>query len=97
VSELGLNQDQRAIIRYHHERWDGRGYPDGLAAEKVPLLARIISVADAFDSMTSLRAYRAKMSQTDAVRELRANLGKQFDPTVVEAFLDSLRLVREKD
>jgi response regulator RpfG family c-di-GMP phosphodiesterase len=94
VSELGLNQDQRAIIRYHHERWDGKGYPDGLAAEEVPLLARIISVADAFDSMTSLRAYRARMSQADAVRELRANLGKQFDPSVVEAFLEGFLPVR---
>jgi putative nucleotidyltransferase with HDIG domain len=96
VLELGLNQEQRAIIRHHHERWDGRGYPDGLAAEEVPLLARIVAVADAFDSMTSLRAYRAKMSQADAVRELLANIGKQFDPTVVAAFLEGLPAIKGK-
>jgi putative nucleotidyltransferase with HDIG domain len=88
--ELGLNQEQRAIIRHHHERWDGRGYPDGLAAEEVPLLARIVAVADAFDSMTSLRAYRARMGRADAIRELLANVDKQFDPKVVAAFLESL-------
>jgi len=97
VAELGLNKEQRAIIRHHHERWDGGGYPDGLAAEEVPLLARIVSVAGAFDSMTSLRAYRASMSHEDAVRELRANLGKQFDPRVVAAFLEGLFAIRESD
>jgi len=96
VLELGLNQDQRAIIRHHHERWDGRGYPDGLAAEEVPLLARIVAVADAFDSMTSLRAYRGKMSQADAIRELLANISKQFDPKVVAAFLESLPVMNRK-
>jgi putative nucleotidyltransferase with HDIG domain len=96
VLELGLNREQRAIIRHHHERWDGRGYPDGLAAEDVPLLARIVSVADAFDSMTSLRAYRANMAQAEAIRELRANVGKQFDQRVVMAFLESLHAVDKR-
>jgi putative nucleotidyltransferase with HDIG domain len=90
VLELGLNREQRSIIRHHHERWDGLGYPDGLAKEEVPLLARIVSVADAFDSMTSLRAYRASMSRADAIKELRVNVGKQFDQRVVMAFLESL-------
>jgi len=90
VSELGLNAEQRAIIRHHHERWDGKGYPDGLAGEEVPLLARIVAVADAFDSMTSLRAYRAGMRDADAIEELRSNLGRQFDPRVVAAFLQGL-------
>jgi len=90
VSELGLNAEQRAIIRHHHERWDGKGYPDGLAGEEVPLLARIVAVADAFDSMTSLRAYRAGMRDAEAIEELRSNLGRQFDPRVVAAFLQGL-------
>jgi HD-GYP domain-containing protein (c-di-GMP phosphodiesterase class II) len=93
VLELGLNREQRSIIRHHHERWDGRGYPDGLAEEDVPLLARIVSVADAFDSMTSLRAYRAAMSRAEAIQELRVNIGKQFDRRVVMAFLESLHTV----
>jgi putative nucleotidyltransferase with HDIG domain len=93
VLELGLNREQRSIIRHHHERWDGRGYPDGLAGEEVPLLARIVSVADAFDSMTSLRAYRASMSRAAAIDELHAHAGKQFDQRVVLAFLESLRTI----
>ncbi|HQN20578.1 MAG TPA: HD domain-containing phosphohydrolase, partial [Syntrophobacteraceae bacterium] len=95
VMELGLNTEQRAIIRHHHERWDGRGYPDGLAGEDVPLLARIVSVADAFDAMTSLRAYRAAMAHSDAVNELIANRGKQFDPRVVDAFLEGRGAIKE--
>jgi putative nucleotidyltransferase with HDIG domain len=94
VAELGLNREQRAIIRHHHERWDGKGYPDGLMGEEVPLLARIVAVADAFDSMTSLRAYRASMSEYDAIEELRANLGRQFDPEVVMAFLEGLPAIK---
>lgn len=96
VSELGLNAEQRAIIRHHHERWDGKGYPDGLVGEEVPLLARIISVADAFDSMTSLRAYRTSMKEADAIAELRANLGRQFDPMVVAAFLEGLPAIKKE-
>jgi len=61
-----------------------------LAGEEVPLLARIVAVADAFDSMTSLRAYRAGMRDADAIEELRSNLGRQFDPRVVAAFLQGL-------
>lgn len=96
VAELGLNKEQRAIIRHHHERWDGKGYPDGLAADDVPLLARIVAVADAFDSMTSLRAYRASMTDADAIKELRANLGKQFDPRVVAAFIEGLAALKRE-
>ncbi len=94
VAELGLNAEQRAIIRHHHERWDGKGYPDGLRGQDVPLLARIVAVADAFDSMTSLRAYRASMSDGDAIKELRINLGRQFDPEVVAAFLQGLPAIK---
>jgi HD-GYP domain-containing protein (c-di-GMP phosphodiesterase class II) len=75
------------IIRYHHERWDGKGYPDGLAGEAIPLLARIVSVADAFDAMTSTRHYRTAMTPEKAFAELSAKAGSQFDPTCVAAFL----------
>jgi putative nucleotidyltransferase with HDIG domain len=89
VVELGLSEEERAIIRHHHERWDGQGYPDGLAREEIPLLARIVTVADAFDSMTSKRAYRNSMSKSYALQELRANEGRQFDQTIVDAFIES--------
>jgi putative nucleotidyltransferase with HDIG domain len=75
------------IILHHHERYDGHGYPRGLAGEEIPLGARILAVADAFDAMTSSRPYRPAMSIEQAVEEIKANRGTQFDPSVVDAFL----------
>ncbi|MEX0863287.1 MAG: HD domain-containing phosphohydrolase [Acidimicrobiia bacterium] len=75
-------------ILYHHERYDGRGYPFGLAADAIPILSRIVLVADAFDAMTSLRAYQPALPVEFAVTEIRNNAGTQFDPTVVEVFLE---------
>jgi HD-GYP domain-containing protein (c-di-GMP phosphodiesterase class II) len=76
------------IVRFHHERWDGDGYPDQLAGSRIPLASRIISVCDAFGAMTCDRPYRDGMPVTDALAELQANSGSQFDPAVVEAFCD---------
>lgn len=78
-------------VIFHHERWDGAGYPDGLSGESIPLVARILAVADAFDAMTSDRPYRKGMSIEDALVELRANAGKQFDPRLVEAFIATMK------
>jgi HD-GYP domain-containing protein (c-di-GMP phosphodiesterase class II) len=78
-----------ASVRHHHERWDGRGYPDGLAGSEIPLPARIIAVADAFDAMTSDRPYRKRLSLEEARQELERNAGRQFDPEVVGAFLQA--------
>jgi ribonuclease P protein subunit RPR2 len=75
-----------AVVRSHHERWDGAGYPDRLAGEQVPLAARIFSVADALDAMTSDRPYRRAMPWDDAVYEILAQTGSQFDPGVVASF-----------
>ena len=86
VGRLEMYRSSSAIVRHHHERWDGAGYPDGLHGEEIPLGARIIAVADAFDAMTSDRAYRRAMSDTQALAELRRNSGIQFDPQVVAAF-----------
>jgi len=74
------------LVRSTHERWDGGGYPDGLAAEEIPLGSRVVSVCDAFDAMTNDRAYRSAMDPEKAMEELRACAGTQFDPDVVEAF-----------
>jgi response regulator RpfG family c-di-GMP phosphodiesterase len=74
------------IVRWHHERLDGTGFPDGLIGEQIPITARIVSVVDAFDAMTTTRAYRKNQSADDSWAELQRCAGKQFDPEVVEAF-----------
>lgn len=74
-------------ILYHHERWDGRGYPRGLSAEEIPLASRILSIADAYDAMTQDRVYRKAMSREAAINELKSNAGTQFDPTLVNLFI----------
>jgi putative nucleotidyltransferase with HDIG domain len=90
VADLGLSREEKSIIRHHHERWDGNGYPDGLGGEDIPLLARIVSLADAFDAMTSKRAYRDAISRTESIAELLRNSGRQFDPVALEAFVEML-------
>jgi diguanylate cyclase (GGDEF)-like protein len=77
----------RRIVRHDHERWDGAGYPDALRGPQIPIGARIVFVVDSWHAMTSDRPYRARMSDSDAIAELRKHAGSQFDPTVVEAFL----------
>lgn len=78
------------IVAAHHERWDGGGYPRGLTHEAIPLEARILSAVDAYDAMTSQRAYRSPLLHQEAREELRHGAGRQFDPRVVEAFLHVL-------
>jgi diguanylate cyclase (GGDEF)-like protein len=78
------------IVRHEHERWDGGGYPDGLAGEAIPVGARIILACDAYHAMTSDRPYRRAMSHREAVAELTANAGSQFDPNVIEALVGFL-------
>jgi putative two-component system response regulator len=75
------------IIHHHHERWDGKGYPDGLVGEEIPQGARIVSVADSFDAMTTMRVYQQASSPQQAVSEIVSGSGTRYDPTVVEAFL----------
>jgi hypothetical protein len=89
VAPIGDDGLTRAV-RHHHERWDGRGYPEGLAGRDIPLYARIIAVCDSYDAMTSTRPYRPSLGHQHAIEVLRQETGDQFDPEVVEAFLSTL-------
>jgi len=71
----------------HHERYDGRGYPQGLKGEEIPLIGRIICIADSFDAMNSKRCYREKMPREKIISELKDNKGKQFDPQLLDCFM----------
>jgi diguanylate cyclase (GGDEF)-like protein len=90
VSAIPNLSETLPAIRHHHERYDGRGYPDGLAGEEIPLLGRLMAVADAFSAMTTDRPYRKGMPYVDAVTELRRGRGTQWDPEYVDAFLRAL-------
>jgi HD-GYP domain-containing protein (c-di-GMP phosphodiesterase class II) len=76
------------LVRSSHERWDGNGYPDGLAGDRIPLPARIVAACDAFDAITEERRYGPQLPVSEAVEELRRGLGSQFDPEIVEALCD---------
>lgn len=86
ISDIGSLKVVLPAVRHHHERWDGRGYPDGLRDEAIPVPARIIAVCDAFDAMTSNRPYRSAVTIERALHELKACAGSQFDPTHVDVF-----------
>ena len=90
VKDIGFLNEALTGIMHHHERMDGRGYPMGFAGDEIPEFARIIAVADAFDSMTSTRAYRRATRIPDAIAELRKGAGTQFDPKIVDAFIAAL-------
>jgi diguanylate cyclase (GGDEF)-like protein len=91
VEQVDALQPIAEAILHHHERWDGDGYPSGLAGEEIPLEARIICVADSFSAMTADRPYRRRMPLDEACAELERCAGTQFDPEVVEAFVDEVR------
>jgi HD-GYP domain-containing protein (c-di-GMP phosphodiesterase class II) len=88
ASYFNLPAELRIRTEHHHERWDGRGYPHRLGGTDIPLMARIVQVTDTYDAMITQRSYNRPRTHADAVAELRAESGKQFDPRVVEAFLD---------
>ena len=90
LSSIEFLKDVCEIIKHHHERYDGRGYPDGLKGEEIPLGARIVTVADSFDAITSKRPYRKPLTLDEATAEVIRCSGNQFDPEVVKAFV-SLR------
>jgi response regulator RpfG family c-di-GMP phosphodiesterase len=86
ISHFNLWGQERELIVHHHERWDGKGYPHGLAGEEIPVLARLISVVDVFDALTSDRSYRKKLPDETALDIIVKNAGSQFDPDMVQAF-----------
>jgi response regulator RpfG family c-di-GMP phosphodiesterase len=88
VQPIGFSRLATDIILCHHERWDGRGYPNGLSREDIPVVARAFSVADAFDAMTSHRPYRPAMERSEALRSIKLDSGTLFDPHVVATFVD---------
>lgn len=81
-------QDVALAILHHHEKYDGTGYPSGLVGTNIPLTARIISIADAFDAMVTRRTYKSQMSVKDALTEIRKQCGRHFDPLMVKAFIE---------
>lgn len=86
IGHFGMWTDEQGIIRHHHERYDGTGYPDRLKGEEIPFLARILSVADVYDAMTTDRSYRNRLSKKAAAEEIKENSGTQFDPEIVDIF-----------
>ena len=96
LSNATIFADIIPIVKYHHERYDGRGYPENLVGENIPLLARITSVADAFDAMSSRRTYRNNLDIDIIKEEIRKNRGTQFDPKAADIFLDILENEFEK-
>ena len=87
IAKLGLERGVQLLVRWHHEWWNGAGYPDGIEAEQIPLAARILRVADTFTALTSNRPFRPAMPETEAKKYLTEWAGIEFDPAVVKAFL----------
>jgi putative nucleotidyltransferase with HDIG domain len=91
VAKFGRLRESVPIIRHHHERWDGRGYPEGLAGHDIPLAAAVAGLADAWDAMTIERPYQRALTVDEALDEVRACSGAQFVPAVVDAFFEAVR------
>jgi putative nucleotidyltransferase with HDIG domain len=97
LEKVDFLQPALVVVRHHHERWDGRGYPDGLKGEEIPLAARIVGVCDAYDAMTSDRPYRKAMTKDDACGEILTESGTQFDPRCAQLLVDVVKKVGETD
>lgn len=96
LKDMSMLPDIDLGAKYHHERYDGKGYPDGLKGKEIPYIARIISVADAFDAMTSDRIYRKHLDSVIVVKEIEKGAGTQFDPEIAEAMLDLIKTEKVK-
>jgi putative nucleotidyltransferase with HDIG domain len=90
VAAFGVTAAVVPCVLHHHERWDGDGYPRGRSRTTIPIGARVLAIADAFDAMTSLRPYRRPLPQADALAEIAACMGTQFDPEIAAAFIEAI-------
>lgn len=97
ISKMEELEDIAKIIRYHHESWDGKGYPEGLSGKDIPLEARILAVADAFDAMTSERPYKRALTIKEAIEELKRCSGTQFEPRIVDVMVSILEEESSED
>ncbi|MFN3699788.1 MAG: HD-GYP domain-containing protein, partial [Dictyoglomus sp.] len=88
LKNISSFRDIGKIIRYHHERWDGKGYPDGLKGEEIPFYSRILSLADSFQAMTAYRPYKKRLSIDEAIEEIKRCKGTQFDPYLSDVFME---------
>ena len=91
LADVQFPWDVAPMVRSHHERWDGHGYPDGLVAEKIPLQARILCIADVYDALTTERSYKRAFSQLEAIEIMRREVGRQFDPQLFQLFEELVR------
>jgi HD-GYP domain-containing protein (c-di-GMP phosphodiesterase class II) len=89
-------QDALDIPRYHHERWDGQGYPEKLKGEEIPLAARIFSLIDVYDALQSRRPYKEAIQETDVLEMIRNERGKHFDPDITDHFLENFNSIKEE-
>ena len=87
LEQAGAIRDAAQIVLHHHEWFDGRGYPHGLAGAEIPMGSRIVAIADAYEAMISVRPYKAAMTHDEAIKELRRQGGVQFDPELVDVFV----------
>lgn len=94
IQPIELLQPIRPFIKHHHEWYNGKGYPDGLSGENIPLGSRILAVADAYDAMKSDRPYRKALTEETVIQELKRGNGTQFDPKIVEIFLEILKIIK---
>jgi HD-GYP domain-containing protein (c-di-GMP phosphodiesterase class II) len=93
VAPISSGSKVLPIIRHHHERFDGHGYPDGLRGDRIPLLARIVSICDAYDALVNDRPYRPRVPEPAAVAILREGAGRQWDPELVEVFVNEISVI----
>ncbi|GAH28374.1 unnamed protein product, partial [marine sediment metagenome] len=91
VKEIVFLKDQARAILYHHERIDGKGYPSGIKGDEIPLFAKILAAADAYDAMTTDRPYRPALTQKEAIKELRVHADKQFDRRISSAIIEIIK------
>ena len=91
LADIEFPWDVRPIVESHHERWDGRGYPHGLAGDAIPLTARVLGIADVYDALTSQRSYKKAFTHDQAMDIMRGDVGKQFDPELFASFEEIVR------